>query len=680
MSPATSSPSPDALLTAPAPTKPAFKDSPWRPVLTCGGALGLGLLLVPMMARPTAAPVGTAASHPEIFLPSASVMTLRPAKPPGAMLRGRLQLVADVAGKAPVSGAVARQLVNTGAQVKRGDAILEISSGEAVRPAPRVESQQNAAERSQIAAVDAQTALAQKVAIAQARLRAAGERVTRAQEQVVAARDVVRRLQNGEAVPASRIPASFRIAARPTKRRAAKPRAVNRAGEIAQQQARAAQDAAREGALDVQAARQMLADVQANGRGADERLKNATQNVAEVEARFDDKKASGADVEAARASQKEAQNAVNSAAKSLANAQAEIERREKSAQSLQKYAETARLAAKDFPATPEVPAPDEKTRSNGEPAAGAGEDGRVTLDQAVKFAQAALDESRRASRQAEALHGEVDDYQRQIKSSNSRIADASQNLAASQEKVLEVVPKAKFTTAFAPSDGVVMWVSRLAREVGRGQSVFGLARGDKMNAHFEDSSGLWRSLKTGAVLPAAVVAAGGEPNPAAPTLAVKLTQIEVPAAQGGAARLSGEIQAAPQTAPPLLRAGDVVMASVPQPGRKSTLSVPPSALLKRGAASYVAVLVSDGRPSKGETERFRLKWQMVRTGRGDVMSQEIVSGLSAGARVVAETTQLEELGLTPAASASDGAANPAPRAEGDNLTNQVRIGLTAPAV
>ncbi len=671
MSLVSSPPSSDAL---PAPqVKVPFKNSPLRPVLCCGGALGLGLLLAPLLVKPTA-PAAGAQNRPELIMPRETTLIVRPTRPPGATMRGRVHLVADVMGRAPVGGAVARHLVETGAQVRRGDAILEISSGQAMRRAPAAESQQNAAERSQIAATDAQAALAQKVIIAQSQLRGAQERVERAQSQVVTARDLVRRLQNGETVPASRIPAPYRAA--PTR---AKPRRnVNRAGEIAQQQARAAQDAAREGARDLQSARQTLLAAQSSARAAEEKLKKATQNQAQVEARFDEKNASGADVEAARAAQKEAQNASAAAAKTVASAQAEVERREKSASRLEAYAEKARLLAKNAPAPDE-----EESASNSAPEAARGGAG-VTLDQAIRFAEAALEESRRASRDAERLHGEVEGYQRQIAASRAQVASASQNLAAAQQKVFNSVPRPRFTTAYAPSDGVVMWISRLAREVGRGQSVFGLARGGKVEVRFEDKSGLWRNVKAGAVLPA-MVAPDAAPNASlqsGASVTVKVTEIEAPDTEGEAALVSGEVQSAPD-APPneaasLLRAGAVVMASVAVPGQKPTLNLPPTAILRRGEAAYVAVLTPEA--GLGASPAFKVRWQEVETGRGDVMQQEIVSGLQAGAHVVAETTQLETLGLTPPVAASDGGTVSTPDAKRADVLEGITVRLTSPAV
>ncbi len=119
------------------------------------------------------------------------------------------------------------------------------------------------------------------------------------------------------------------------------------------------------------------------------------------------------------------------------------------------------------------------------------------------------------------------------------------------------------------------------------------------------------------------------------------------------------------------------MASVAVPGQKATLNLPPSAILRRGDAAYVAVLTPEA--GSGATPAFELRWQAVQTGRGDAMQQEIVSGLKAGAHVVAETTQLEALGLTPPVSAAGGGTVSARNVGGEDVMDGIRVRLTSPA-
>ncbi len=774
----------------------SFHDSRLRPILSCAGALGLGLTLAPLVLRP-AAPVATGKGPlAEVVLARESTLVVTPTLPPGALLRGRLRLVAgatDAVGRAPVGGQVARQLVENGARVQRGDAIVEITSGAGRRAAPASESRQNSAEQSQIAAADAQTALSQKIATAQIRLRAAQERVTRAQAQTGAARDIVRRLQNGQSVSPEEIPAPFAAPApeirpqtrsRRSRRNRTGSRAEsrpNRAVQIAARQAQAAREAAQESAQALTSARAMLFEAQNVAHQADEKAGRSAQAVVDVEAQFDAKKASGADVEAARIAQKDAQSAVNAADKALIFAKTELGKREKNAAAAQSYAQTsaaqaakilasARLepgqgaGANDRTGAQTAPdsgenAPEEAASGGGAASNPAGENappsnatpgapGRVTLDNAIRFASEALDESRRASREAERINSEIAGYQSQVTRSNSRIEAATQNLESAQQSVMSSVPRVRFTSALAPASGIVTWISRLAREVGAGDAVFGIAGSQRVAARFEDKSGLWRAIKPGAILTAFVVDApapsAGSENGAAPTatsspaaslspatssaplsaggdvtqlgaghaVSLKMTEVGAPPSPDKPATLAGAIVPGAGGAPvaQALTEGAQILVSVPRPQAKATLSVPASALLRRGAATYIAVLapltkaeneaqnqqqkstvapgvaapqnpnragepgaasVATGtaqpgaKPSETEqnnaNEAFHLRWVRVETGRSDGLRLEIVAGLRAGERVVSAPDDLEAMGFAPAADAvADTATDAAP--------------------
>lgn len=679
------SPSPPSAASS---AKAPFKNSIWRPVVALGGALGVGLLTAPLLMRPvastTTASTSPTADLPEIVMQRENTLIVQPSMPPGVLLRGQIRLVADMTGKAPVSGAVARQVVEPGTHVKKGDPVLEISSGAAERPAPAVEAVQNQAEQSQIAAADAQMALSQKMNLAQTRLRAAQERVDRAQSQVGTARDLVRRLQNGEAVALAEIPAPFRDASdspRPNrKRRRAWKIAVERPAVDSAQTTR---QALRDNARALQAARQALTDAQKAARVADDNMKAAAQNVATVEARFDQKKASGADVELARGAQKDAEDAVNAADRAMIRAKLHINELEDDAAALKKTGSIGADVA---------PTPTSSGDSSANNAADAASQ-KVTLDQAIKFAGAALDESRRASRDAEKIHSEIDDYQRQVSASKTRIESATKALTVAQQEVLDAVPRPHFTSAVAPADGIVTWVSRLAREVGVGDSVFGLARGTKVAAQFEDKEGLWRGLKPGATLSAIAVtsptlhptATAGQPQTALastgavdnPTVAVKITEIDAPETDSEPATVSAEVQ--PSVALP---AGTEILAAVARPGQRPTLSVPNTALVRRGDTTYLAVLAP---PTGGAAEKenkagadsvFLLRWQPVKTGRGDGIRQEIVAGLTPGTRVVSLLGQLDELGLTPSNPDSPMANSTPDSVSQDAKPEQIAVRLT----
>lgn len=699
-----------AALPVPVPSlrRSSLRDSKLRPILWCSGAMGIGLSLAPLVLKPAPAPsLDARAPLATIALDSEDTLVVTPATPPGALLRGRIRLVAgetDALGRAQASGQVARHLVESGTPVERGDAVVEISSGADRRAVPASEFQQNRAERSQIAAADAQNAVAQKISIAQTQLRAAQERVASAQSQVGVARDIVRRLQNGESVAPGEIPVPFRgsesaapRASRRTRRRRVKS-SENNPTQIAARQAEAARQAAQDSAKALETARTMLADAQNAARQADEKAQISAKSVVEVEARFDDKKATGADVEAARSAQKEAQSAVDAADKALIFAKSELGKREKNAASAQDYARssTAQAAQALKGAHLETDSGDSTDRGGVENAASnpgnaAPAPARVTLDSAIQFAGAALDESRRASRNAERIHAEIESYQSVVTNSQTRVQAATQDLAQAQQKVMDSVPRPRFTTCYAPSSGIVTWISRLAREVSAGTPIFGIARHQRAAARFEDKSGMWRAVKPDAVLtafvlnvPAAAGDSAGDGTTASASklglghaIQLKMKEIQAPSAEGEAAKLSGV---------PVLSQGEgalpegaQVLVSLPHPGQKATLSVPASALVQRGKITYVALLEpqsaseiqaqnraakpesatnsalsSTPRPSQTGTgeassgETFRLRWVPVSTGRSDGLRLEITSGLQAGARVVSAPEDLEAMGFSPA--------------------------------
>jgi hypothetical protein len=105
--------------------------------------------------------------------------------------------------------------------------------------------------------------------------------------------------------------------------------------------------------------------------------------------------------------------------------------------------------------------------------------GSLSLDAAQKMALDALEESRRARREADRMQARVDEYNRQVKASRRQFQGAAESLQEAQQQVLNSVPRPRFTSAYAPASGTVVWISRLAREVGRGDAVFGLSRGQR---------------------------------------------------------------------------------------------------------------------------------------------------------------------------------------------------------
>ena len=232
----------------------------------------------------------------------------------------------------------------------------------------------------------------------------------------------------------------------------------------------------------------------------------------------------------------------------------------------------------------------------------------------------------------------VDAYQAQAQKSNQRITSATQKLEQAQQqsqaRVVQAVPRVRFTAARAPASGTVVWIATLAREVGPGQSVFGMSSGQKYQARFEDRTGGWKNARVGQVVqallaPPAPVApvvkapsaddAGSPPkpmpvlvSPAAPALAapapiatpapeldasnaaqqgatpvrVRLTRIAPPERAGDAAVLEGELVSQGAAAGPEYR----LLASLPNRTAPQILTVPDSALVQRDGAWMVAVI------------------------------------------------------------------------------------------
>ena len=179
-----------------------LKASNWRPVAVFAGALLVGGLLAPLVIAPANPGAKVAAvSSWELSLPASSTMLTALSAAPGAPLRGQVAPVADITGKAPVGGAVARWVVEPGARVEAGQPVVQISSGAASAPALPGETKQIEAEQQQTAAADDQLALSQRLTQTQQKLATAQLRVEQAQQNIGQTRALIARLRAGEAAP-----------------------------------------------------------------------------------------------------------------------------------------------------------------------------------------------------------------------------------------------------------------------------------------------------------------------------------------------------------------------------------------------------------------------------------------------------------------------------------------------
>ena len=484
-----------------------------RAVLAFGGALLIGAIAVPLALRAshTASDTPVAATQLawEMALPSSATAVLSASAAPGVAMSGRVSPVADIAGRAPVGGAVARWVVQPGARVEAGQTVVQITSGPATRAPLPGESRQIVAEKQQTQAADDQLALAQKLSATQAKLAQAGERVARAQEKVAQSRDLIRRLRAGETVPAE-APASALPASKRSRRVAAtrpNPQLAAARAKSAQSQRQLADtiDQLATARTDASGAQKSLAALQS-------KLDEATKTEAAISDKFDGSEASAAEVQAARVALSNARDTLKVAAARSESAQKQIPVLEKQLVARRAAADSARAALTQI--APTIPAPDAGSSGAGLPDAkdeaapgapdGAAPRPALSIEAAVGQANDALSESRAASREAERLHALVEQYQQQAQSSNAQIESATKVLEAAQSGPLPSVPPVRFTDARAPASGVVVWISSLAREVGAGQSVFGLSSGKKFVARFEDKSGNWKNARVGQIVSALV--------------------------------------------------------------------------------------------------------------------------------------------------------------------------------
>ena len=368
-----------------------LKASRWRPVAAFAGALLVGGLLTPILLAPDPSRANArAVSAWEMSLPISSTMLTELSAAPGAPIRGKVSPVADITGKAPVGGAVARWVVEPGAQVQAGQPIVQISSGAASAPALPGESRQIEAEKQQNSAANEQLALANRLTSTQQKLAAAQERVERAQGNIAKTREIIAGLRSG----AGAQPVVPPPAPRP-RRSAAKNNAKVAAAAQAVQGAQGAFDDTKaqlkSARADLSAAQKALAPLQS-------RVDDAEANVKAVEAKFDGSLASASDVQAARAARDAAKGTLKGATTKLESAQKQIPTLEKQLTTRERAVDDAKRASRAAIAAapaaepePEAPAPRANNNVNN----------TMSIAEATKLANDALAESRAATREAD---------------------------------------------------------------------------------------------------------------------------------------------------------------------------------------------------------------------------------------------------------------------------------------
>lgn len=592
----------------------------------------------------------------EQMLPLSQTMIVTSTKTSGSvLLRGTIEASGrTVVGQAPVGGQVSRVWVRNGQRVDVGERILEISSGSSTRAAPAAERGQSAAEAAQIAAVTRQQQLEAKMRDAQAQFREAELRVEAANRKVTEARALVARLQRGEAVPlpededspSNRDEQSASASSRPMRparregavRRAAGGRTDNAAQtKVAAERKRAIQEV-----LEAQRAAESLQSKAKNAFYAASaaenltRLKKAKVESAQAEARktqekFDAGQADATAIEAARTALAEAESDAAEASTKATAAREEAGRlqaqaaeakvqsdkaTQRAAQALQKLqlfanapdsAETSADAV-----TPEATVAPTIAPTNS-PLRRDNSRKFLSPETAVSLVRAAIRESDAAAKAATRLKEQAENYSRQVNSTKNRLESSSQQLAQAQQKVLDSTIPANLSSVRSPASGVVTSIAGVAQEVSSGEGIVSISRSNRMEVVFRDMTGIWRHLRKGMSLPAAVLL-NKVPGSAARSSRIKtgvaLTQypafqglpsvamtillrdIEQPSNAGQSTLGAGAKPSQPVTVRGVidhagiarvpgarLRAGQSVLCSVAKPGTRETILVPAEAIV-----------------------------------------------------------------------------------------------------
>lgn len=651
-----------------------------RPILSCGGAILLGGVLLRLFSpAPVKEPLNTQISANALslmVLSKSQLMTARLAPLAPRTLQGEFHFATDVTGRAPVSGEVARQLANVGSYVQAGDRVLEVSSGAVSRPVPVAEVRQNRAEREQVSVVKSQGALAQQLSTAQNQLALAQERVAAAKERVASTNALVKRLLAGEQIPA---PGGL---ASPTPRKR-KRRKIQIASPLSSRAQSRAEEALSGAKNSLEAAQSERDEARRAIAGAKAKVDSSKAALERAETDFKAEKTTADVLQNARSEADDAANA-------LQTAQARADVADKALASRQSKVETAQaLAQKGRDEAKRAPAPEEAPdSSDDEPQP---QQHYLTPDQAGAMVASAVRESKSATRTAERIRARVNDYQRQVSSTSQRREEASKDLHIAQQQVLDTAPLPVLTVARAPRSGTITWMSRLAREVSTGQSVFGISQGRNGFLRFEDKGNAWKSLQVGQTLnaapaptepatmttssvqpPASKPDAVTVPSSAAPSapatvpagtiatstssstsslgasvavFSVRLTRITPPKSEGEAALIDAVV-----LDPGALPAGaDAVQVQLPSEavsgkGASTGLAasptrpvvVPTSVVLPRDGVNYIAVMSPNSTTdaSTADAKPITLSWRRVQVARQTAFDVELRAGVRDGEEIV----------------------------------------------
>ncbi len=577
-----------------------------------------------------------------------------------ALLNGELQPAIQVRGEAPIEGRVTQVLVKTGQKVTVGDPIMRVQGKVKAAGSRDAMRKQDAAEAAQVAAAHQQESLQSKLATRQEKLLAAQQRVAQAQKRVAQARTVVGRLAKGERITRTEVAAiatpelSTRLAARgsvASHRNEAREAAQKETTLVAWRAAKKAAEQARHEA-DVAVAESSKAKRDAQAATKDAAAKK--QAVKEAQAQL--AKLQGDALEEARTSLAKTQVAAQDAEVKASDLQKVVVISEAKSELLRKTTTEAdqKLAKLPEPASSNAPTPkpEEKVAISNE---------ALSANDAMKLAEAALDESKQAAAEAEHLKDEIDSYARQVKTLHATLNSTSENLESAQMNVVDSKIAEKLEAVRSPATGVVLDIATAARYVAPGETIIAIGRPDRLEVRFEDTSDAWKALKIGTQLSAAIQE-GAQKTP----VLAELQEIKEPK-NGKAAVLVTAIDNPRQvTGARRFRSGLAVQCSIARPGARESLSIPSAALWRDTAGqTLVAVLVptavnaQPATPAEVQTDiqpdvlatpptanalaTFRVQWRAVITGQGDALQQEIAGGLQAGERIALRPAPLREL-------------------------------------
>jgi multidrug efflux pump subunit AcrA (membrane-fusion protein) len=624
-----------------------------------------------------------------------------------ALLRARLQPSVEVIGRAPLAGQISRVMVSAGELVQVNDRILQISSGATTRPPVRAERAQARAEQEQVAAAEAQEALQLRLQRAQTRLVAAQDRVERARSRVEEAQSVIGKLQRGEITLAPPEEPSPQDAPRETgpAEAALPPQTPSRDAVVeAQNAVQAAQREADRAAQKATAAHRALTEAEQEVGVKEKAVFEARAAVEAAQKRLADGSAKESDVAAAK-------SAVNEAETAAATARSNAQTARTAATAADRVSATARAAARqsgekvralrnlqDMPlfadkSPEEKPAASSPRRSASRRRSARREDtkgkrpraaGISSIAEAAQMVESATSESRSAAAAARRIKNEVEDYERQVRSTQERLNSTGEGLEAAQQRVLDSTIQANLSVVRAPSSGTVLWIASVADEVGPGEAIITIGRSEVLEARMVDHSGAWKNLKRDDVLSGVVqmhaqpanniksmddagarAGSGAASSDFGPAGSAQANQVQKDDVQSDSvpvtARVREVIKPAGPNQPAVLRVavfnprrravganfarrrfrpGMALLCSVDKPGSRRTISVPSAAVLREGKdQAMVAVLAPATGDSVGDGAH-RIEWRPVTLGQSNGVQQEIAAGLQGGERIALQPLAL----------------------------------------